>query len=43
VVQDLIQDKKKSGTAIVAVVHDEHVRDAIADRIVEVAQFAAAA
>jgi alpha-D-ribose 1-methylphosphonate 5-triphosphate synthase subunit PhnL len=43
VVQDLIQDKKRRGTAIVAVVHDEHVRDAIADRIVEVAQFAAAA
>jgi alpha-D-ribose 1-methylphosphonate 5-triphosphate synthase subunit PhnL len=43
VVQDLIQDKKQRGTAIVAVVHDEHVRDAIADRIVEVAQFAAAA
>jgi alpha-D-ribose 1-methylphosphonate 5-triphosphate synthase subunit PhnL len=43
VVQDLIQDKKRRGTAIVAVVHDEHVSDAIADRIVEVAQFAAAA
>jgi alpha-D-ribose 1-methylphosphonate 5-triphosphate synthase subunit PhnL len=43
VVQDLIQEKKRRGTAIVAVVHDEHVRDAIADRIVEVAQFAAAA
>jgi alpha-D-ribose 1-methylphosphonate 5-triphosphate synthase subunit PhnL len=43
VVQDLIQEKKRRGTAIVAVVHDEHVRNAIADRIVEVAQFAAAA
>jgi alpha-D-ribose 1-methylphosphonate 5-triphosphate synthase subunit PhnL len=43
VVQNLIQEKKQRGTAIVAVVHDEHVRDAIADRIVEVAQFAAAA
>jgi alpha-D-ribose 1-methylphosphonate 5-triphosphate synthase subunit PhnL len=43
VVQDLIQEKKRRGTAIVAVVHDEHVRDAIADRVVEVAQFAAAA
>ncbi|HUC48745.1 MAG TPA: phosphonate C-P lyase system protein PhnL [Xanthobacteraceae bacterium] len=43
VVQDLIQEKKRRGTAIVAVVHDEQVRDAIADRIVEVAQFAAAA
>ena len=36
-------NKKRRGTAIVAVVHDEHVRDAIADRVVEVAQFAAAA
>ena len=43
VVQKLIADKKRRGTAIVAVVHDENVRDAIADRIVEVAQFAAAA
>jgi alpha-D-ribose 1-methylphosphonate 5-triphosphate synthase subunit PhnL len=43
VVQDLIQEKKRRGIAIVAVVHDENVRDAIADRIVEVARFAAAA
>jgi alpha-D-ribose 1-methylphosphonate 5-triphosphate synthase subunit PhnL len=43
VVQKLIADKKRRGTAIVAVVHDENVRDAIADRIVEVTQFAAAA
>jgi alpha-D-ribose 1-methylphosphonate 5-triphosphate synthase subunit PhnL len=43
VVQRLIADKKRRGAAIVAVVHDEKVRDAIADRIVEVTQFAAAA
>lgn len=43
VVQHLIEEKKRYGTAIVAVVHDENVRDAIADRIVEVSQFAAAA
>jgi alpha-D-ribose 1-methylphosphonate 5-triphosphate synthase subunit PhnL len=43
VVQKLIADKKQRGTAIVAVVHDENVRDAIADRLVEVTQFAAAA
>jgi alpha-D-ribose 1-methylphosphonate 5-triphosphate synthase subunit PhnL len=43
VVRKLIADKKRRGTAIVAVVHDENVRDAIADRIVEVTQFAAAA
>jgi alpha-D-ribose 1-methylphosphonate 5-triphosphate synthase subunit PhnL len=42
-VRKLIADKKRRGTAIVAVVHDENVRDAIADRIVEVTQFAAAA
>ena len=42
-VQKLIADKKRRGTAIVAVVHDENVRDAIADRIVEVTQFAASA
>ena len=42
-VQKLIADKKRRGTAIVAVVHDENVREAIADRIVEVTQFAAAA
>jgi alpha-D-ribose 1-methylphosphonate 5-triphosphate synthase subunit PhnL len=43
VVEDLIKEKKQHGTAIVAVVHDENVRDAIADRVIEVAQFAAAA
>jgi len=42
-VQKLIAEKKRHGTAIVAVVHDENVREAIADRIVEVTQFAAAA
>ncbi len=42
-VQKLIAEKKQRGTAIVAVVHDENVREAIADRIVEVSQFAAAA
>jgi alpha-D-ribose 1-methylphosphonate 5-triphosphate synthase subunit PhnL len=42
-VEKLIAEKKARGTAIVAVVHDEHVREAIADRIVEVTQFAAAA
>ena len=42
-VRKLIADKKRRGTAIVAVVHDENVRDSIADRLVEVTQFAAAA
>jgi alpha-D-ribose 1-methylphosphonate 5-triphosphate synthase subunit PhnL len=39
----LIAEKKRRGTAIVAVVHDADVRDAIADRVVDVTQFAAAA
>jgi alpha-D-ribose 1-methylphosphonate 5-triphosphate synthase subunit PhnL len=43
VVTNLIAEKKKQGTAIVAVVHDESVRDRIADSIVDLTQFAAAA
>ncbi|HZC54814.1 MAG TPA: phosphonate C-P lyase system protein PhnL [Xanthobacteraceae bacterium] len=42
-VRELIVEKKRRGAAIVAVVHDENVREAIADRIVEVSKFAAAA
>ena len=42
-VVDLIAEKKRRGTAIVAIVHDEEVRDAIADRIVDVTRFTAAA
>ena len=40
---DLIADKKRRGTAIVAIVHDAQVRDAIADTLVDVTQFAKAA
>jgi alpha-D-ribose 1-methylphosphonate 5-triphosphate synthase subunit PhnL len=43
VVIDLVADKKRRGTAIVAIVHDDDVRKTIADRIVDVTQFAAAA
>jgi alpha-D-ribose 1-methylphosphonate 5-triphosphate synthase subunit PhnL len=43
VITNLIAEKKKQGTAIVAVVHDESVRDRIADSIVDLTQFAAAA
>lgn len=43
VVTDLINERKRRGTAIVAVVHDADVRDGIADRIVDVTAFAAAA
>jgi alpha-D-ribose 1-methylphosphonate 5-triphosphate synthase subunit PhnL len=36
---DLIAEKKKRGTAILAVVHDDDVRTAIADRLIDVAPF----
>ena len=39
VVVDLVSEKKRSGTAVVAIVHDEDVRTAIADTVVEVARF----
>ncbi len=43
VVVELIAAKKRAGVAIVAIVHDDEVRQAIADRIVDVTTFAAAA
>jgi len=43
VVVALIAEKKRQGVAVVAIVHDADVRDAIADRVVDVAAFAAAA
>jgi alpha-D-ribose 1-methylphosphonate 5-triphosphate synthase subunit PhnL len=43
VVVELIAEKKRRGSAIVAVVHDEDVRDAIADEIIDVTRFAKAA
>lgn len=42
-VVDLIAEKKKRGIAIVAIAHDEEVRDAIADKIVDVTRFTTAA
>jgi alpha-D-ribose 1-methylphosphonate 5-triphosphate synthase subunit PhnL len=39
VVVDLVSEKKRGGTAVVAIVHDEDVRTAIADTVVEVARF----
>jgi alpha-D-ribose 1-methylphosphonate 5-triphosphate synthase subunit PhnL len=42
VVTELITEKKKRGTAIVAVVHDEGVRDRIADCVVDMTRFSAA-
>jgi alpha-D-ribose 1-methylphosphonate 5-triphosphate synthase subunit PhnL len=39
VVVDLVSEKKRGGTAVVAIVHDEDVRRAIADIVIEVARF----
>ncbi|MCP3473944.1 phosphonate C-P lyase system protein PhnL [Bradyrhizobium sp. CCGUVB1N3] len=43
VVVELIAEKKHKGTAMVAIVHDDEIRHRIADRIVDVTSFAAAA
>ena len=43
IVVEEIAAKKRAGVAIVAIVHDDEVRHAIADRIVDVTTFAAAA
>jgi alpha-D-ribose 1-methylphosphonate 5-triphosphate synthase subunit PhnL len=43
VVVDLIDEKKRQGVAMVAIVHDDEIRHLIADRIVDVTSFAAAA
>ena len=43
IVVDLIGEKKRAGVAIVAIVHDDEIRHLIADRIVDVTSFAAAA
>jgi len=43
VVVDLIDEKKRKGVAMVAIVHDDEIRQLIADRIVDVTSFAAVA
>ena len=43
VVVELIDEKKRHGVALVAIVHDDEIRHLIADRIVDVTSFAAAA
>jgi alpha-D-ribose 1-methylphosphonate 5-triphosphate synthase subunit PhnL len=43
VVVGLIEEKKRKGVAMVAIVHDDEIRREIADRIVDVTAFAAAA
>ena len=43
VVADLINERKRRGAAIVAIAHDADVRDAIADEVIDITRFAAAA
>ena len=43
IVVELIGEKKTKGAAMVAIVHDDDIRHAIADRVVDVRSFAAAA
>jgi len=43
VVVELIAEKKRRGVAIVAIVHDDDVRTAIADTVIDVTRFTAAA
>lgn len=40
VVAELIAEKKRAGTAILGIFHDEETRNAVADRIVDVTRFA---
>jgi alpha-D-ribose 1-methylphosphonate 5-triphosphate synthase subunit PhnL len=43
VVVHLIDQKKRAGVAMVAIVHDDEIRHLIADRVIDVTSFAAAA
>ncbi|MGH0001824.1 phosphonate C-P lyase system protein PhnL [Pseudovibrio ascidiaceicola] len=43
VVVELVEEKKTQGVAMVGILHDHDVRDAIADRIIDVTSFASAA
>ena len=40
-VVELLRERKKAGVAMIGIFHDEDVRDRIADRIVDIRQFAA--
>ena len=40
VVAELVAEKKAAGTAILAIFHDEGMRERVADRVVDVARFA---
>jgi alpha-D-ribose 1-methylphosphonate 5-triphosphate synthase subunit PhnL len=39
VVMDMIADKKQEGVALLGIFHDEEVREAVADRVLDVSQF----
>jgi alpha-D-ribose 1-methylphosphonate 5-triphosphate synthase subunit PhnL len=41
IVMDLITEKKKSGTAIASIVHDDDVRARTADRLIDISRFSA--
>lgn len=43
VVIDIVRERKRQGVALVTIVHDERVRDAIADTCLDVTRFATAA
>ncbi len=43
VVIDMIAEKKANGTALLGIFHDADVRDAVADRVIDVSRFACAA
>ena len=43
VVIDIVRERKRAGVTMVAIVHDESVRDAIADTCIDVTRFATAA
>jgi alpha-D-ribose 1-methylphosphonate 5-triphosphate synthase subunit PhnL len=42
-VVDLVRERKQRGAAIVAIVHDDDVRAAIAETLIDVTRFAVAA
>jgi alpha-D-ribose 1-methylphosphonate 5-triphosphate synthase subunit PhnL len=43
VVVDVVRERKQQGSAVVAIVHDESVRDAVADTLIDATRFAVAA
>jgi alpha-D-ribose 1-methylphosphonate 5-triphosphate synthase subunit PhnL len=41
-VVELIHEAKAAGTSFLGIFHDEHVREAVADRVIDVTGFSAA-